>query len=170
MSMKKAVNGIGQHANMLPRERGFSLPCVRVEGDKITIYRFFYLTRASAKDGTMISAPTYVGIYDWSGDKFVALRAVTVKPEGLPPPPWKHSRPTFDSPSEIIPEFERIWGLYDLLIPAFASGGSDHSAATIAAAKEYLRAFDRHAERPLMAYYRHYGGHFLDWVKQVAAQ
>ena len=86
----------------------------------------------------------------------------------LPPPPWVHNRPSFESPGEIIPEFERIWTLYDILIPAFFKGNANASTEIKQAAKAFVGYFERHAEKPLMPYYEVFSGGFLRWVGQVA--
>jgi len=166
MSMKRAVQGIGEHVNMLPRERGFSLPCVKFDGSEISVYRFFYVTRATKDKGMMVSVPNYVAEYDWNKKKFVALTRLDKPLKGLPDPPFSHNRPKFKDANEIIPEFEKIWELYDVLIEAYLIK-DENSKTTIEAAKEYLHYFERHAEKPFMVYYKEYGGDFLKWVQDT---
>jgi len=166
MSMKQAVKGIGQFVNSLPRERGYSLPCVDIDDGTVTIHRFFYVTRATPQ-GTFVSAPNYLASYDWTNRKFIALKQINLTLPESPPQPWMHSRPVFEKADDIIPEFDRIWELYDVLIPAFLEN-QVAGQGTIEAARKYLEYFDRHAEKPMMAYYRHFGGRFLQWVNNTA--
>ncbi len=169
MKMKDAIQEIGRNVNVLPREKGFSLPCVENRNGQILVHRFFYITRSTPNQGTFISQPTHLATYDWSRRKFVSLKTIDVKPAGLPAPPWKHAKPTFRNPAEIVPEFERIWSLYDILIPGFLAEDKKPAREVVDAAKEYLRYFDRHAEKPFLKYYQHFGGAFLDWVRAASS-
>jgi hypothetical protein len=166
MSMTNVIQQIGQHTNMLPRERGMTLPIVSVEDESIVILRLFYFTRAVPGQGTHITSPQYIATYDLTNDRFIGLKEFTTEVAGLQEPPWIHNRPAFDSPDEIIPEFNRIWALYDVLIPAFCNAASDTESVR-RAAREYLYYFHRHAEKPLLPYYFYFGGAFLKWVQSV---
>ncbi|MES9862907.1 MAG: hypothetical protein ABW157_00245 [Candidatus Thiodiazotropha sp. LLP2] len=168
MSMKDAVQQIGQHANMMPMERGITLPMVKAEIDRIIVRRLIYFTRTTPESGTAITEPQYIASYDLTNAQFITLKKFEMDVPNLRPAPWIHNRPTFESPDEIIPEFERIWTLYDMLIPVFAKGDAQVSAETKQAAKLYVGYFERHAEKPLMPYYEIFSGDFLRWVGQIA--
>ena len=168
MSMKEAVQQIGQHANMMPIERGITLPLVKGENNRIIVRRLIYFTRTTPEHGTVITEPQYVASYDLSNARFISLKRFEMELPDLQPPPWIHNRPSFDSPDEIIPEFERIWTLYDILVPEYFKGSTHASKEIKQAAKAFVRYFDRHAEKPLMPYYEVFSGDFLRWVGQVA--
>ncbi|MDR2212176.1 MAG: hypothetical protein LBE21_00920, partial [Pseudomonadales bacterium] len=69
----------------------------------------------------------------------------------------------------IIPEFQRILKLYDLLIPAFAAGGYATEQTDVQnAAREFLRYLERHRETPLMALYDRFGDEFFEFVERAA--
>jgi hypothetical protein len=168
MSMKEAVQQIGQHANMMPAERGITLPMVKVENNRVIVRRLIYFTRTTLEHGTAITEPQYEAIYDLTGAIFVTLKRFELEVPNLRPPPWIHNRPAFDKPEDIIPEFERIWTLYDMLIPAFLKTDGSVSDEIKQAARQYVHYFDRHAEKPLLPYYDVFSGDFLRWVGRVA--
>ncbi|MBT3015730.1 MAG: hypothetical protein AB2669_20585 [Candidatus Thiodiazotropha endolucinida] len=168
MSMKEAVRQIGQHANMMPVERGITLPMVKLENNRVIVRRLIYFTRTTPEYGTAITEPQYVAIYDLTGTTFITLKRFEMDVPNLRPPPWIHNRPAFEKPEDIIPEFERIWTLYDMLIPAFLKGDAGISAEIKQAAKQYVHYFDRHAEKPLLPFYDVFGGDFLHWVGRAA--
>jgi hypothetical protein len=168
LSMKEVVRQIGQHADGMPIESGITLPMVKIENDKVLVRRLIYFTRTTPERGTFITEPQYVAVYDLSGETFVTLKGFETDVPNLPPPPWIHNKPAFDKPEDIIPEFERIWTLYDLLIPAFLQKNAGVSEETRRAARQYLHYFERHAEKPLLPYYDLFSGDFLRWVRGVA--
>ncbi|MEW8435821.1 MAG: hypothetical protein AB2629_17515 [Candidatus Thiodiazotropha sp.] len=168
MSMKEAVQQIGEHANMMPMERGITLPMIKVENNRVIVRRLIYFTRTTPEYGTAITEPQYVAIYDLSAAAFLTLKRFEMEVPNLKPPPWIHNRPAFDKPEDIIPEFDRIWTLYDMLIPAFLNPDAGISEEIKQAAKAYVHYFDRHAEKPLLPFYDLFGGDFLRWVGQVA--
>ncbi|MEW8585108.1 MAG: hypothetical protein AB2531_05035, partial [Candidatus Thiodiazotropha sp.] len=98
---------------------------------------------------------------------FITLKRFEMEVPNLRPPPWIHNRPAFEKPEDIIPEFDRIWTLYDILIPAFLKGDAGNEELKTAA-KAYVHYFDRHAEKPLLPFYDLFGGDFLRWVGRVA--
>ncbi len=166
MPMTNVIQQIGQHTNMLPRERGVTLPMVGVENETVIIRRLLYFTRVVPGQGTHITSPQYIATFDWTNERFVGLKEYSDEIPGLQKPPWIHNRPAFEKPEEIIPEFYRIWDLYDVLIPAFQEG-NDKEGSIRQAAREYMYYFHRHAEKPLLPYYSHFGGEFLRWVQSV---
>lgn len=168
MSMKEAVQQIGKHANMMPLESEFTLPMVKVENNRILVRRMIYYTRTTVEYGTVITEPQYVAVYDLTGTTFITIKRFEMEVPNLRPAPWIHNRPVFDNPDDIIPEFERIWTLYDMLIPAFIKAEASVSAEIKQAAKQYVHYFDRHAEKPLLPYYDVFSGDFLRWVGRVA--
>jgi hypothetical protein len=168
MSMKEAIQQIGEHANMMPMERGITLPMVKVENNRVMVRRLIYFTRTTPDYGAVITAPQFTALYDFTNGAFVTLKRFEMELPNLQPPPWIHNRPSFEKPEEIVPEFDRIWTLYDLLIPAFVAGESVVSEEIRQAAKAYAHYFERHAEKPLMPFYDLFGGEFLRWVGQVA--
>ncbi|MET0009695.1 MAG: hypothetical protein ABW124_08105 [Candidatus Thiodiazotropha sp. 6PLUC9] len=168
MSMKDAVQQIGQHANMMPLERGITLPMIKAEGNRIIVTRLIYFTRTTPESGTAITDPQYIATYDLSNARFITLKRFEMEVPNLQPPPWIHNRPSFENPNEIIPEFERIWTLYDILIPEYIRGSMNVSSEIKQAAKAYVGYFERHAEKPLMPYYELFSGEFLRWIGQIA--
>jgi hypothetical protein len=168
MSMKEAVQQIGQHANMMPIERGITLPMVKAENNRIIVRRLIYFTRTTPEYGTVITAPQYVASYDLTNARFITLKRFELDVPNLQPPPWIHNRPSFENPEEIIPEFERIWTLYDILIPEYIKGETHVSSEIHQAAKAFVGYFDRHSEKPLMPYYELFSGDFLRWIGQIA--
>lgn len=170
MTMKEVIQQIGQNANMLPREKGVTLPLVRQENDQIIVRRLIYFTRTVPGEGTYITSPQYEAVYNLTKEKFVTLKRFEQDIPNLPPSPWIHNRPAFAKAEDIIPEFERIWQLYDILIPAYFQGTEGVSAKVIDAAKQFSRYFHRHAEKPLSAYYDWYSGDFLRWIGHTSKQ
>lgn len=168
MSMKEAIQQIGQHANMMPIERGITLPMVKIENNRVIVRRLIYFTRTTKEHGTAITEPQYIAVYDLTGAAFITIKRFEMAVPNLKPPPWIHNRPAFEKPEDIIPEFDRIWTLYDMLIPAFLKADGAVSKEIREAAKQYIHYFDRHAEKPLMPFYDLFGGDFLRWVGQVA--
>ncbi|MES9924171.1 MAG: hypothetical protein ABW152_08775 [Candidatus Thiodiazotropha endolucinida] len=168
MSMKEAVQQIGQHANMMPIESDITLPMVKVENNRVIVRELIYYTHTTVEYGTVITEPQYIASYDLTGGTFITLKRFEMDVPNLKPPPWIHNRPAFDKPEDIIPEFEKIWTLYDILIPAFLKGDDGVSAEIKLAAKEFVYYFERHAEKPLLPYYDVFSGDFLLWIGRVA--
>ena len=121
MSTATAIKEIGTHLGMLPRGSYATLPLVYEADRKLILSRLIYMERPIPKQGTLISAPTYIASYDLSNGTFIALKKHDLELKDLPPPPWTNNRPRFASPSDQVAEFERIWQLYDVLVPAFAN-------------------------------------------------
>ena len=165
MSMTEVIQQMGQHTNMLPRERGVTLPLVSFEDGSIIVRRLYYFTRSVPGQGMHITDPQYVATVNWTTGQFIGVKEFTAQISDVPDPPWIHTRPSYESPDDIIPEFSRIWALYDVLIPAFQSG--DDSETIRAAAEQYEFYFHRHAEGSLLPYYSAYSGQFLTWVRSL---
>ena len=169
MSMKEAVASIGSHTNMMPRQGGFTLPLVKTEGARTVIYRLIYLKRPIPNEATTITPPQFIASYDLTRGKFLSVARFDLRLPDLPAEPWKADLPRWDNPREIVPEFERIWKLYDALIPAFEKrhqpGAGDRVKSE---AREYLRYFKRHVELPLLPFYEFYSGEFLTFVRAAA--
>jgi hypothetical protein len=174
MSMKQAIQQIGQHAGMTPRERGITMPIISLASDgDVLVRRLIYYTRVVFGEGTYITEPQYMGLFNLTQDRFVTVkRCPGLRPPNLAPTPWIHNPPVFTEPAKIIAEWDRIYGLYDLLIPAFVAqqgaGGAAKGGAVKAEAREYMDLFRKHAEEPLLPYYQHLGGDFLRWVDDTA--
>lgn len=166
--MKRAVAEIGQHSNMLPRNRHITLPLIERDGDRILVRRLIYFVRAIPGKGSFMTPPGYVATYNWNEKKFVSLIQLENDPEKIQEQPFE--APVFASPDEIIPEFEKIWRLYDVLIPRFAGSKPDIDGQTVAAAKLYLTYLARHQEKPLAGHYDKYSGSFIEFVKTCAGK
>jgi hypothetical protein len=152
----------------MPIESGITLPMVKIENDKVIVRRLIYFTRTTPEYGAFITEPQHMAVYDLSGETFVALKGFETDVSNLSPPPWIHNKPAFDKPEDIVPEFERIWTHYDVLIPAFLEGGAGISEEIRQAARQYVHYFERHAEKPLLPYYDVFSGDFLRWIRGIA--
>lgn len=170
MNTKQAVQEIGKHANILPRERGVTLPLIEIEQGRVIMRRLYYYTRTVPKDGMHITPPQFVGVADMTNGKFIALTQFEddLKPSMLAPTPWKHERFRFESSDEILVEFDAIYRLYDRLLPGFIDRDAPISNELAVDAKRYLELFEKHAEKPLLPYYERFGGNFLAWVRKIA--
>ena len=170
MRMEDAVKGIGEHASVvMPRQSWLTLPMVRRLKDRVVVYRLIYPLRPVPHEPAILSPPKYVASYDLTTGRFISLEILELELPDLPPQPWRTDRYRFDNADSLRQEYANIWALYDLLIPAFTSIGSTLPDSTIrSAARSYLTYFDRHAEKPLLPYYQHFGGEFIDYVKRMA--
>lgn len=167
-SMKTAIQQIGAHANMLPIEKGITLPMVSIENDIVIVRRLIYFTRLVPKEGTYITPPQFVAVFDLTNNKFITLKKFEdLGLSGFDKSPWVHNRPVFKDANDIIPEFERIWSLYDHFISYYIKN-QPVDIKSKKEALEFMQLFRKHAEKPLAPYYRHYSGNFLDWVKEVS--
>ena len=63
---------------------------------------------------------------------------------------------------------DRLYALYDILIPAFASGKSPAGSDTVLAANEFRRIFSILGEYPLLPYYQATGKGFFDWIENLS--
>jgi hypothetical protein len=63
---------------------------------------------------------------------------------------------------------ERLYQLYDLLLPPFAAGQEGPAADLRKLAAEFQSLFARLAEPPLQPYYRFVGQGFFAWLERVA--
>ncbi len=168
MPMKNAIQEIGKHTNMMPRESGMTLPMVKIESGSLIVRRLIYYTHLIPKQGTEITPPQYMAIYDLTKQQFITLKKINLELPNLQRQPWIHNRPTFANAEDIIPEFNRIWTLYDILVPAYENQNIALSDEIKKAANEYIILFNRHAEKPLLPFYEHFGGDFLAWVRRIS--
>ena len=154
---------------MMPRQRGVTLPMIKLEHDKLVLYRVFYLKVPRPGLPTAISYPTHVASFDLTSNQFIALRKFDAKIRLAGEEPWAVQFHTFDKPGDIIAEFDRIWKCYDALIPLFLEHGKGApTQAEKTKAREYMGYYERHAEKPLKPVYDFYGGEFLSFVAKLA--
>ena len=169
MKTSDAIREIGKHSAFLPNEIGVTLPIISRESDHIIFRRLIYLNRVTPSSNT-ITQPQYIAAVDLSTGKFLYLRALTAEdhPKDLPPSPWSHNKHRFDTPQQMLEEYESIFAIYDRLIKAYAEKSRTVDDSTASDAKKYLTYLERHGERPLTAYYEKFGGDFLQWVRATA--
>ena len=165
--MKEAVASIGAHSNTLPRSRGITLPLVRHDGGKVIVSRLIYYIRSIPNGESYITPPQYLATYDLTNKRFIALTKLPANLEQIKADP-NDLGPKFDSPKDIIPEYERIWKLYDKLIPAFTNKPDSINNELKESASDYLKYFEQHLVKPLQADYEKHGGDFLRFVKSIA--
>ncbi len=105
-----------------------------------------------------------MAVYNLTEQKFISLKNIDLQLPNFQQQPWFHNRPVFAKAEDIIPEFNRIWALYDILIPAYENQNIAPSDEVEKAAREYKTFFNRHAEKPLLPFYEHFSGGFLAWI------
>jgi len=168
IDIKVAIEGIGKHLNFLPLEKGITLPLIAEKDSEIIVVRLVYLQIVRPGENLKITAPKYAASYNLSKNRFIGLKNIESRKGGekiyeieIDYDKAKKDREHF--------EYSEIWEMYNLLIPAFQNRKTAKpNAETIAAAKNYRKAFKVYAEKPLLQDYKQYGGEFLTFVGSIA--
>ena len=160
----EAIRGIGQHTDMLPIEKGVSLPLIRMEKGDVVVYRLFYYQVVRPHQNLMITAPKYIGKYNLTKSNFIQLKRLESADENELFEIMENR-----AEEKILVEYSELWDLYDLLIPLFKAGKCEEfDRETITAAKRFMDGYRLYAEGPLLDFYQIYGGEFFSFVERIA--
>lgn len=148
-----------------------SLPIpVRLDGP--VRVAFFYAPAQPLPNVTRLAAPTRVVWLDQAGT-VVRVESVTPQTYGQAVQPGEllgeYRLPSDMAAGQYLSQRERLFGLYDQLVPAGAGQTNLTPSATQVAAREFVALFTELAEPPLLPYYDALGGDFFTWVKDAAS-
>jgi hypothetical protein len=148
-----------------------SLPIpVRVDG-RVRV-AFLYAPAQALPNLTRLAAPSRVVWLDHAG--------TLVKVESVTPQTYGQSAkageligefrlPPNMSAEQYLSRRDRLFELYDQLVPVWADQADLMPSAKQAAAREFVGLFTELAEPPLVPYYEALGGGFFGWVKAAAS-
>jgi len=159
-------------ARTRPPETRQSYPIPVCEGKSLrAAFLFAPQGRANPVEGLHLLAPTHLAFLDAVTGKFESIRQVKPADFGQTHAPGEdigaHRMPAGLNVATFYPEQDRLFGAYDLLLPAFAAGQSNHPPEVRRAAEEFRRLFPWLAEGPLMPYYHAVGKEFFTWVNRI---
>jgi len=169
MGMRDIVKAIGAHTEMFAEETGYSLPIPMMAEKKLLITRLAYGTRVLPQRGVYIMPPSHSLVADYASGKFIAVEELDVRAAGVKLPPagdaWMHQAKQFATPQERLAAYERLYDLYDAVLPTFLARRPVDADAK-KAVREFHELFRELAEKPLQPYYDALGKEFFTWVEQ----
>jgi hypothetical protein len=168
--MQEAIKLMGQHIGRLAVEERMTLPIPQVIGGQVLVHRLVYNARPTP-DGLIISPPQMIVTVDLKKGGFVSYRRLAQQEYPVPAANDAVPRfepPNFSDPAQLLATYERLYELYDALLPAYLEGRKQIADTTRKSAREFRGLFDRMAEPPLHAYYNSLGGEFFAWTESAA--
>lgn len=147
-----------------------SLPVpVRTEGS--VRIAFLYTPARALPNVTRLGSPNQVVWFDADG-RLVAIESVTPQTFGQSAMAGQSMGefrlPPSMTATEYLTERDRLFVLYDQLVPAWAGHTELSADAQRGAAQEFLRLFADVAEPPLLPYYEALGADFFHWMHTAA--
>lgn len=159
-----------QASGVVADEERQSFPIPVIKDGEPWIAFLFNPTLAKPKEPAKMTTPSYFIRLNASTGKFKELLSVTPKdfkqthavneiigeitmPAGLSFEEFTHKR-------------DRLYKLYDELLPFFFTNCNIEDPQTRVSAKEFRQLFKLLSEPPLWPYYREVGGRFFDWINQ----
>jgi hypothetical protein len=155
----------------VPEQSRQSLPVpVRTGGD--VRVAFMYAASQPLPNQTRLAPPHFISLIDPVAGTLVDLRPVTPQSFGQSHGP-KEMIGTFSLPQGMdyhayLAERERLFRLYERLVPAWAGSSPAERQDLRRLAQEFLRAFSVISEPPLAPYYDSLGADFFGWVRETA--
>lgn len=148
--------------------QSFPIPVIQ-HGEPWIIY-LFSPSLARPKAPTKMSPPTYTIQLNASTGKLKKLLTVTPRDFNQ-----KHetgemigelAMPAGLSFEDFTRKRDRLYELYDELLPVYFANCKIEDSTLHASAKEFKQLFDLLSESPLWPYYRSVGGNFFDWISE----
>lgn len=148
--------------------QSFPIPVIQ-QGEPWIVF-LFSPSLARPKAPTKMSPPSYVIQLNANTGKLKELLTVTPKDFDQ-----KHaagemigelSMPAGLSFEDFTHRRDRLYELYDELLPFFFTNCHIEDATLHALVKEFKQLFDLLSEPPLWPYYRSVGGNFFDWISE----
>lgn len=172
MKTKELVGLAGKKSNPIvgePSRQSFPIPILRASGLNIVFLycRPFFRPPQPAK----LFPPEYMLTMNAQGE-FVELRPVSPKEFGQSHKPdefiGSYAMPEGMTSEQCLQKMDRLYHLYDVLLPAFYSRQLKAGQEVRAAAREFTELFRMLGEQPLEPYYHFIGKDFFNWIDQVS--
>jgi hypothetical protein len=154
------------HALRVENHQSLPIPVSGPEGISVA---FLHCATGTDEQGQcLISAPTYVSLWQAETGAFEELRAVSpfefnlqTREDG-----WLGPYPSTDQPGIVEDSGgqKRLYECYDSLLAPFAALITDVPLSIRTAAREFRRLFPTLVEKPLLPCYQVIGGRFFGWV------
>lgn len=161
-----------QSSGTVPEQSRQSLPVPVFRNGNLLIAFLYCPALALPKRPVKMSPPQHIVFLRADTGSLVELRAITSKDFG------QNHRPgeligTFGIPEKMTVEdfiikLDRLYGLYDILLPEFALRKTKTDPRIKAAAREFNALFPLLSEPPLKPYYRSLGMEYFNWVDEIA--
>lgn len=150
-----------------------SLPIPVISGNKLLIKFFFCPSLALPKQPVKLNPPNYIISLSAEYGRFEALRFVEPKQFGEQHGSSEYigdfSLPDGMTVEAYMLKQNRLYEIYDLLLPVFFSNNQNSEKDVIPLAKEFTQLFRILSESSLRAYYRSVGDDFFCWITSVMA-
>jgi hypothetical protein len=171
MNIKEIIQTARSHGQSLPDETRQSYPIPVRDGESLRLV--FLYSNGVLKPGTgqILYAPNYRAVIDAKSGKFETLQTTSSQQLGVSHDDTKPigtvKAPAELTPQETLSKQQRLYHLYDALLPAYASGREEGNSQTQELAKEFRQIFNLLSEEPLRAYYKAVGADFFGWLEKV---
>ena len=149
-----------------------SLPVPLFRNGNLLIAFLYCPALALPKQPVKISPPQYLVLLRPDTGSLVELKAVAPRDFGQTHKPGEmigtFALPEKMTVEDFIIKLDRLYGLYDILLPDFALRKTKVDPRTRAAAREFNLLFPLLSEPPLKPYYRSLGMEYFNWVDEIA--
>jgi len=162
------------HARALPDESRLSFPMPLTASPSADLAFLYCASRIRPREGCVLFSPTYRILANLATGRFVELDEVSSSDFGQPEPKGGRLGPINLAPGmtseNYLAKQERLYDLYDRLLPALSVNPRQGPEALRKDAKEFIEVFRQLAEPPLLPYYRSAGKPFFDWLETAAGE
>jgi hypothetical protein len=160
-----------QPAKSFPLETFQSYP-IPVRSNGALLVRFLYGPQQARPRMVDLTVPTHVAEIDGRSGRLIGIRRFRPADFGLQDSPGSplgtDTLPPGVSTEEYLAQRVRLLRAYDILLPAYSSGGVPDSEEVRKAAVEFRLLFPLVAERPMLPIYRAVAADFFTWIGSLA--
>jgi hypothetical protein len=149
-----------------------SLPVPVFRNGNLLIAFLYCPALALPKQSVKMSPPQYLVLLRPDTGSLVELKAVAPRDFGQTHKPGEmigtYALLAGMTSDQVLQATDRLYRLYDLLLPGFYARPMSAGQEIIKAAKEFKELFRLLSESPLQPYYRFWGKDFFNWIDQVS--
>ncbi len=149
-----------------------SLPIPVLDPAGLSVVFLYSKSVVRPKQPVILYTPRFLVRLSATTGNIVEQREIMPEEFGQACPPSEiigtHTLPDGMTLDEYKRMLDRLYELYEILLPAFASGKSHAGRGNGMVAKEFERIFSILSEQPLLPYYRATGKDFFDWIENIS--
>jgi hypothetical protein len=172
--IREVIREARQQMRALPMESRLSYPMPQSAAPTADVTFLFTITRMDPDKGCVLYCPSYRIVVNAGSGRFVELEEVEPSDFGLAEPAdgviGDANLPPDITSEEFIAKEQRLYDLYDRLLPVLGTKAGQVAEAVRRDAREFVALFREVAEPPLLPYYRVAGKAFLDWLQAAAGE
>lgn len=161
-----------QSSGTVPEQSRQSLPVPLFRNGNLLIAFLYCPALALPKQPVKMSPPQYLLSLRSDTGSLFELKAVAPRDFGQTHKPGEmigtFALPEKMTVEDFIIKQDRLYGLYDILLPEFTLRKTKVDPRTKAAAREFNLLFPLLSEPPLKPYYRSLGMEYFNWVDEIA--